>query len=97
MMQVRKIFTSDPDHWANTLWEALEIRFTQDKLSQFQTNLITLGKFSKVHDKNFKKMIDRFKKLIADVRSIDAAQMPSDTNLLAITKKLILGFTALCA
>ena len=42
-------------------------------------------------------MIDRYKKLIADVRSIDAAQVPHDTNLLAIIKEAVLGFTALWA
>ena len=40
-------------------------------------------------------MIDRYKTLIADVRSIDAAQVPHDTNLLAIIKEAVLGFTAL--
>jgi hypothetical protein len=40
-------------------------------------------------------MIDRYKKLIADVRSIDAAQVPYDTNL--IIKEAVLEFTALWA
>jgi hypothetical protein len=59
IMQVRTNFTSDPDHWANTLWEALEIRFTQEKLSRLQSNLIILGKFSKVYSENFEEMINR--------------------------------------
>ena len=63
MMQVRTIFISDPDHWANVLWEALEVRFTQEKLSQLQSNLITLGKFAKVPSENFKEMTDRYKKI----------------------------------
>ncbi len=56
MMQVRTVFTSDPDHWANTLWEALEVRFTQEKLSQLQANLIILGKFKKIYGENFKEL-----------------------------------------
>ena len=42
MMQVRSLFVSDPDHWANSVWVALETRFTQETLSQLQNNLINL-------------------------------------------------------
>ena len=34
MMQVRNLFISDPGCWANTLWIALEQRFTQERVSQ---------------------------------------------------------------
>ncbi len=43
MMQVPSLYVSDPDHWENALWVvdiALETRFTQETLSQLQTNLI---------------------------------------------------------
>jgi len=96
MMQVRAMFVSDPDHWANVLWTALETRFTQETLSQLQTNLILLGKFkADLHNESFKQMIDRFRKLISDVRAIDAAQVPSDTNLLAVLKESIVSFEGL--
>jgi len=97
MMQVRTNFISDPDHWANTLWEALGTRFTQEKASQLQNNLITLGKFSKLPNEDFKEMTDRYKKLISDVRSIDDTQVPSDTNLLAILKESVVTFSNLWA
>ena len=37
-------------------------------------------------------MIDRFDKMIADVRAIDPAQVPSDTNLMAVLKRSIEQF-----
>ena len=90
MMQVRSLFVSDPDHWANSLWVALETRFTQETLSQLQNNLINLSQFTAdLSSESFKQMVDRFRKLISDVRAIDAAQVPSDTNLLAVLKESI--------
>ena len=98
MMQVRNLFISDPGCWANTLWVALETRFTQERVSQVQANLILLGKFSaNLANETFKQMIDRFKKLIADVRAIDPTQVPSENNLLAILKESVIPITALWA
>ena len=56
-----------------------------------QQNLITLSRFSKLSNETFKGMIDRFRKLIADVRAIDPAQVPSETNLTAVLKNSILS------
>ena len=67
MMQVRSLFVSDPDHWANALWVALETRFTQETLSQLQNNLIHLRKFTAdLSNESFKQMIGRFRKLISE-------------------------------
>ncbi len=69
---------------------ALETRFSQKALGLLQTNLITLGKFTADLSSIFlKQMIDRFRKLIFDVRTIDASQVPSDKNLLAVLEESI--------
>ena len=59
------------DTWCQTLWKSFESIFTRERVSQVQQNLITLSKFSKLSNETFKDMIDRFRKLIADVRAID--------------------------
>ena len=69
--QVQELAVSDPGNWGNNLWIALENRFTQEKLSQIQAYLLSLGKFKRDHNEGFKDSIDRFKKLMADVRAID--------------------------
>ena len=46
MLQVSALYVSDPDCWVNTLWLALEQRFTQERIIQVQKYLINLGKFS---------------------------------------------------
>ena len=93
MMQAHALFDiQGGDTWAQTLWKSLEARFTRERLSMVQDNLIILGKFSKVSSETFKDMIDRFRKLIADVRAIDPAQVPSDTNLMAVLKHSIEKF-----
>ena len=51
--------------------------------------MITLSKFAKVPTKTFKNMVDRFRKLVADVRAIYPSQVPSEINLMAVLKKTI--------
>ncbi len=83
MMQVRNLSISDPGCWANTLWVALEQQLTQERVTQVKGKLILLSKFeANLAHETFKQMIDRFRKLIADVRAVDPTQVPSDTNLL---------------
>ena len=90
MMQAHALFDNKGgDTWAQTLWKSLETRFTRERISQIQDKLITLSKFSKVPAETFKDMVDRFKKLVADVRAIDPAQVPSEINLMAVLKKSI--------
>ena len=68
----------------------LETILTQETLSQLQNNLIFLEKFTAdFSNESFKQMIDRFRKLISDVRMIDASQVPSDKNLLTVLKESI--------
>ena len=62
MLQVTALAISDPEMWANTLWLALEVRFTQERLSQVQAYLIALGKFGFLDNEFYKETIDRFKK-----------------------------------
>ncbi len=40
-------------------------------------------------------MIDRFRKLIANVRAVDPTQVPSDTNLLGMLIESVIPITAL--
>ena len=60
ILQVSALYVSDPYCWANTLWLALEQCFTQERISQVRTYLITLGKFSFVQGEPYKETIDRF-------------------------------------
>jgi len=90
MMQAQALFDiRGSDTWAQTYWKSLESRFTRERISQVQEQLIILGKFSKEPSETFKDMVDRFKKLIADVRAIDPLQVPSETNLMAVLKKAV--------
>ena len=85
MLQVSALYVSDPDCWANTLWLSLEQRFTQERISQVQKYLINLGKFCFVQGEPYKETIDRFHKLISDVRSLAPVQV-----LMAILKEAII-------
>ena len=73
----------------NTLWLALEVRFTQERLSQVQAYLIALGKFGFLDNESYKETIDRFKKLISDVRALAPVQVPDDVSLMGILKEAI--------
>ena len=56
MQQAQALFKPDgTDTWANTLWKALESRFTKGRLSQVQEHIINLGNFSKL-PRNFQRL-----------------------------------------
>ena len=69
----------------------LELRFTQEKLNKIQNHLNKLGQFKQDQGEDFKIFVDRFKKLIGDVRSIDPKQVPSELNLMGVLKEALSG------
>ena len=87
MLQVREHAISDPEFYANNLWKMLELRFTQARLNKIQGYLNEIGRVKHEANEDFKIFIDRFKKLIGDVRSIDPKQVPTDVNLMGILKE----------
>ena len=96
IMQAHALFdTKGADTWAQTYWKSLETRFTKERVSQVQDNLIILSKFSKIPSETFKDMIDRFRKLISDVRAVDPVQVPSEANLMSVLKNSVLQFESL--
>ena len=68
----------------------LEVRFTQEKMNKIQVYLNEIGRFKmESSDEDLKIFIDRFKTLIAEVKSIDASQVPTDLNLMGVLKEAI--------
>ena len=90
MLQVREHATSG-DRYANNLWKMLETRFTQERMNKIQGYLNEIGRVKHEANEDFKIFIDRFKKLIGDVRSIDPKQVPTDVNLMGILKEALSG------
>ena len=91
MLQVREHATNDPEFYANNLWKMLEVRFTQERINKIQGYLNEIGRVKHEANEDFKIFIDRFKKLIGDVRSIDPTQVPTDVNLMGILKEALSG------
>jgi hypothetical protein len=75
---VRACDYADPEFYANILREILEVKFTQERLNKIQTYLNNIGQFKKEPNEDFKILIDRFNKLMNDVRRlIDPKQVPT--------------------
>ena len=60
-------------------------------MNKIQGYLNEIGRVKHEADEDFKIFIDRFKKLIGDVRSIDPKQVPTDVNLMGILKEALSG------
>ena len=90
MLQVRTHAISDPTRNPNNLWKMIENRFTEERLNKFQGFLNEIGSFKNEANEDNKVFIDRFRKLVDDVRSIDEAQVPTDLNLMGALKKAML-------
>ena len=97
MLQVREHASTDPEFYANNLWIMLETRFTQERMNKIQGYLNEIGRVKHEANEDFKIFIDRFKKLIGDVRSIDPKQVPTDVNLMGILKEALSGNEVLWA
>ena len=69
----------------------LEVRFTQERMNKNQSYLNEIGRVKHEAKEDFKIFVDRFKKLIGDVRSIDPKQVPTDVNLMGILKEALSG------
>ena len=83
MLQVREHATTDADFYANNnLWKMLETRFTQERMNNIQGYLNEIGRVEHEDNEDFKIFVDRFKKFIGDVCSIDPKQVPTDVNLM---------------
>ena len=59
-------------------------------LNKVQGYLNEIGAFKNESNEDNKVFIDRFRKLVDDVRSIDETQVPTDLNLMAVLKKAML-------
>ena len=88
MLQVRAHAISDPTKNSNSLWKMIENRFTEERLNKVQGYLNEIGAFKNESNEVF---IDRFRKLVDYVRSIDEAQVPTDLNLIEVLKKAMKG------
>ena len=88
MLQVRAHAISDKN--PNNLWRMIEKRFTEEKFNKVQGYLNEIGAFKNEANEDNKVFIDRFRKLVDDVRSIDEAQVPTDLNLMGVLKKVML-------
>ena len=58
-------------------------------MNKVQGYLNEIGRVKHEANKDFKIFVDRFKKLIGDVRSIDLKQVPTDVNLMGILKEAL--------
>ena len=68
----------------------IENRFTEERLNKVQGYLNEIGAFKTESNEDNKVFIDRFTKLVDDVRSIDESQVPTDLNLMGVLKKAML-------
>ena len=91
MLQVREHATTDVDCYTNNLWKMLETRFMQERMNKIQGYLNEIGRVKHEANEDFKIFVDRFKKLIGDVHSIDPKQVPADVNLMGILKEALSG------
>ena len=68
----------------------IEKRFTEEKFNKVQGYLNEIGAFKIESNEDNKVFIDRFRKLVDDVRSIDESEVPTDLNLMAVLKKAMI-------
>ena len=59
-------------------------------MNKVQGYLNDIGAFKVESNEDNKVFIDRFRKLVDDVRSIDESEVPTDLNLMAVLKKAML-------
>jgi hypothetical protein len=71
------------------MWKLLQERFTVESRNRLQVHLNTLGQFEMTDSENLKQMVDRFNKVMGEIRSIDASQLPTDLNLMGILKNAV--------
>ena len=71
MLQVRAHAISDPTKNPNNLWRMIENRFTEERMNKVQGYLNEIGTFERAANEDNKVFIDRFRKLVGDVRSIE--------------------------
>ena len=67
--------------------EHVEVRFTQARLEKLQGYLNEIGHFKLNQNEENNIFIDRFKKLVGEVRSIDAKEVPTDIGLMGVLKE----------
>ena len=87
MRQVFDHALVDVDQYPSTLWNMLEVRFTQARMEKLQGYLNEIGHFKLTPNEENNIFIDRFKKLVGEVRSIDVQQVPTDIGLMAVLKE----------
>jgi len=75
---------SDVGGSAFALFTLLEERFTQKKLQTLQKILVELNQLSCNAGEIPAKLLDRFNKLVLGVKAIDAAQLPTELQLITI-------------
>ena len=68
----------------------IEKRFTEENLNKVQGLLNDIGSFKNESNEDNKVFIDRFRKLVDDVSSIDETQVTTDLNLMGVLKKAML-------
>ena len=95
MLQVRAHAISDQTKNPNNLWRVIEKRFTEENLNKVQGLLNDIRSLKNESNEDSKVFIDRFRKLVDDVRSIDETQVPTDLNLMGVLKKAMLGHMVL--
>jgi uncharacterized membrane protein YgcG len=82
---------TDPEGNAHTLYKLIEGRFTQKALQTLQKLLVELNQLVCKAGETPAQLIDRFNKITLGVTAIDAAQMPTEIQLIAILKNSISG------
>ena len=87
MRQVYDHAQVDPDQYPSTLWNMLEVRFTQARIDKLQGFLNEIGQFNLKPNEENNIFIDRLKKLVGEIRSIDPGQVPTDINLMGVLKE----------
>ena len=89
-LQVRAHAISDPTKNPNNLWRMIVKKFTEENLNKVQGLLNDIGSFKNESNEDNKVFIDRFRKLVDDVSSIDETQVTTDLNLMGVLKKAML-------
>ena len=87
MRQVFDHALIDVDQYPSTLWDMLEVRFTQTRMEKLQGFINQIGHFKLLQNEENNIFVDRFKKLVGEVRSIDIQQVPTDIGLMAVLKE----------
>ena len=80
---------TDPEGGAFTLYKLIEARFTQKALQTLQKWLVELNQLMCKIGETPAQLIDRFNKITLGVTAIDATQMPTEIQLIAILKNAI--------